>query len=98
MLHLQPFEQYLLAGNGGQYSPFSYSIQCSTEDYPVYCHEYLHHIQNVTSIQGAERLSAFLQVIAHLSRLCAAGGTVIVPLARWVGQLVPDSIQQHELH
>ncbi len=79
---MSPAERYNLTdGIKGSYNPFEYSIHCqSRDDYATYLHEYAHHIQNVTTIQGAERLQAFLQLAAHLSKLGQLGEPVQVPL------------------
>src|SRR5437667_4505033 len=87
MSNLQFFEQYLASEQRGRYSLFDYAVRCSSsDDYPTYCHEYLHHIQNVTTIRGAERLSSFMQIAAHLSGLCSVTDSIRVPLVKWHAQ------------
>jgi hypothetical protein len=54
----------------GLYSTFSQKITLSSlDDYPVFLHEVYHHIQNNSTIVGAERLNLIIQFLGQLSIL-----------------------------
>ncbi|HHH54507.1 MAG TPA: hypothetical protein ENK91_12675 [Bacteroidetes bacterium] len=53
-------------------------------DLPIFLHEFYHHIQNTTTILGAERFNYFIQSLAHIAKLAAETDTFYLPLDMWI--------------
>ncbi len=67
-----------------KYNIFNLKIDLSSgEDIGVFAHEYYHHLQNVTTIHGAERFNLFIQLIGHIARLGKKGIPLKLPLSKW---------------
>ena len=64
----------------GDYDLFTYRIRLHEMDEVVLLHEYLHHLQNITTVFGVERLNAFVQIAAHLAGIAKRGEAIPVPL------------------
>ena len=80
---MRPLYRYQRSAQLGSYSPFNFSINCKNiGDAPTFAHEYCHHLQNVTTVRGAERILNFLQVAAWASRVCKNCDMVPAPLCR----------------
>ena len=52
-------------------------------DTPVFYHEYYHHIQNVSTILGGERLNLLMQFLAHTTNLASSHAPLHAPFNRW---------------
>jgi len=50
----------------------------------IFIHEFYHHLQNFTTIQGAERMSYFIQILAHTSLLAKTTDTLYIPFDKWM--------------
>lgn len=85
----------------GMYNIFDHRIQVKDlEDVPVFLHEYYHHVQNISTILGAERLNLLMQFLAHTRGLTLEQEQLQVPFNRWYEQvngMVSDEILVHRL-
>lgn len=52
-------------------------------DTPVFYHEYYHHIQNVSTILGGERLNLLMQFLSHTTNLASSHEPLYAPFNRW---------------
>ena len=67
-----------------KYNIFNLKINlASNQSLNIFSHEYYHHLQNVTTIHGAERFNLFIQLIAHIAHLGNKKTTLKLPLTKW---------------
>lgn len=68
----------------GMYNIFDHRVQVKNlDDVPVFLHEYYHHIQNISTILGAERLNFVVQFLAHTRGLTLEQERLLAPFNRW---------------
>jgi len=82
----------------GMYNAFDHRITVKNlEDTPVFYHEYYHHIQNVSTILGGERLNLLMQFLGHATSLAHSDIPLKAPFNRWYEQGVNSSFDTPEL-
>lgn len=68
----------------GMYNLFDQCIRVKNlADTPVFYHEYYHHIQNVSTVLGGERLNLLMQFLAHATNLASSHTPLKAPFNRW---------------
>lgn len=65
------------------YNYFNLSINLDSEAYDIFIHEYYHHLQNVTTPLGAERLNYFVQLLGHVAQLGSDTNQINSPIIKW---------------
>lgn len=80
------------------YNLFDHRIKVrNLEDTPIFYHEYYHHIQNVSTILGGERLNLLMQFLAHTTNLASSNTSLCVPFNRWYEQGIKNGFQNARL-
>ena len=69
---------------GSFYQLHSGNIQLETDEPHIFMHEFYHHLQNNTTIWGAERMNHFLQILGHISKMSSDLDTLCFPLNNWM--------------
>ena len=68
----------------GMYNIFDHRITVrNLQDTPLFYHEYYHHIQNVSTVLGGERLNLLMQFLAHTTNLANSHTPLQAPFNRW---------------
>ena len=72
------------SASGAMYNCFDHAIRVpSLKQDALFYHEYYHHVQNVSTILGGERLNLLVQFLAHITNLAASHGPLEFPLNGW---------------
>lgn len=72
---------------GAMYNMFDHRIMVpSLAHSALYYHEYYHHIQNVSTVLGGERLNLLVQFLAHTSHIARTEAPIYLPLNAWYEQ------------
>lgn len=83
----------------GMYTAFDHSIHLRAgSDASVLYHEFYHHLQNISSAAGAERLNLLVQFLAHATKLAAACDTLHLPLNQWYTTATEDDSAKPHLY
>ncbi len=80
----------------GDYDLFTYRIRLHEMDEAVLLHEYLHHLQNITTVFGVERLNAFVQIAAHIAKIARRGKPFAIPLMACQEQFINSEDLLHD--
>jgi hypothetical protein len=71
----------------GMYNIFDHRITVrNLQDTAVFYHEYYHHIQNISTVLGGERLNLLMQFLAHTTNLALGPDPLCAPFNRWYEQ------------
>lgn len=68
----------------GMYNMFDHRIVVpNLGETALFYHEYYHHVQNISTILGAERLNLLIQFLAHTTNLASNHEPLYAPFNRW---------------